>query len=565
MRLLDPNTMQPTTKLDFPGGKPVWGVDVQFSADGRYLAATVQTVSWPDRMPASAPGYAVVWDLRSPSTPPVRVPTGTDVQGLALSPDGQILYTGWPLTAYDVATGERIWRREDVTSWSALDVNAEGTLLALGDAETAKDAFLVDAATGETVHTLRGHRDSVCDIRFSPDGSLVGSVADDGELIVWDTATGRPLERWDTFDPWGVGFSPDNDLVYGGGGDSMLRTWDLSVEDTYLQQTTQVGDAEVFAQADISPDGQQVAYSWLDDRDTGWVRFVDTVTGEATPPARLPVSEGPLAQRHLASPGSDGTSAHCATRQCAEPGTVTVLDPATGKVLETRQASSTATATSGRSAYVDGGRSLLVGDVRRRHGPASSTPRPCDPGASPSTSSRHCCVTPIGDGSTAMVYELAGDVRARALAGDRRQHRRGPVRGGRGHGRLRIGRLSGRLDGRGGRGHRRDRHHRRLDRRRTAAIHQPRCRRCTGSTTPTTVSCWSPARKTAGSACGTPRRWTCWAPCTHPTVESRSRPARSSSATPTTWRSRRTTAGSTGGRPTSTGPSTSPARWPDGT
>ena len=42
VRLLDPNTMQPTTKLAFPGGKPVWGVDVQFSADGRYLAATVQ-------------------------------------------------------------------------------------------------------------------------------------------------------------------------------------------------------------------------------------------------------------------------------------------------------------------------------------------------------------------------------------------------------------------------------------------------------------------------------------------------------------------------------------------
>ena len=47
VRLLDPNTMQPTTKLDFPGGKPVWGVDVEFSADGRYLAATVQTVDWP--------------------------------------------------------------------------------------------------------------------------------------------------------------------------------------------------------------------------------------------------------------------------------------------------------------------------------------------------------------------------------------------------------------------------------------------------------------------------------------------------------------------------------------
>ena len=35
------------------------------------------------------PGYAVVWDLRSPSSPPERVPTGIGLQGLALSPDGR--------------------------------------------------------------------------------------------------------------------------------------------------------------------------------------------------------------------------------------------------------------------------------------------------------------------------------------------------------------------------------------------------------------------------------------------------------------------------------------------
>ena len=58
----------------------------------------------------------MVWDLRSPSTPPIRVPTGTDAQGVALSPDGRTLYTDWPLTAYDVATGKQIWRRGDVTS-----------------------------------------------------------------------------------------------------------------------------------------------------------------------------------------------------------------------------------------------------------------------------------------------------------------------------------------------------------------------------------------------------------------------------------------------------------------
>ena len=56
-------------------------------------------------------------------------------------------------------------------------------------------------------HTLRGHRDLVNDIRFSPDGTLVGSTSSDSKLIVWDTATGRSLERWHTFDDRGASAS----------------------------------------------------------------------------------------------------------------------------------------------------------------------------------------------------------------------------------------------------------------------------------------------------------------------------------------------------------------------
>ncbi len=132
VRLLDPNTMRPTTKLDTLGGKPVWGVNVAFSADGRYLAATVTTVDWYEEDSSDAPADAVIWDLHSPSASPIRVPIGNYTQGLALSPDGRTLYAGWPLTAYEVATGKRIWRREDLrTGYGALDVNAGGTLLAL--------------------------------------------------------------------------------------------------------------------------------------------------------------------------------------------------------------------------------------------------------------------------------------------------------------------------------------------------------------------------------------------------------------------------------------------------
>ncbi|MDZ5619315.1 BTAD domain-containing putative transcriptional regulator [Nocardioides sp. HM23] len=401
VRLLDPNTMEPTTELDFPVDNPVSGVDVQFSRDNRYLAATMHTSSVGED--GDTHSYALVWDLRSPTSPPERVWTGVDVQWMALSPNGQTLYTNWPLTAYDVASGDRLWRREDLTAWVTLDVNAAGTLLALEDF-TRKDGFLVDAASGETVHRLRGHRAQVFDMRFSGDGLLVGSVSQDGDLIVWDTATGRPLERWDTFDPWGVGFSPDNDLVYGGGGDSMLRTWDRSMEDTYLQQTTQVGDSELFAQADISPDGQQMAYRWLDDQDTGWVRFVDTRTGEATPATRLPVNESPwvLGTWH---PQGGQYAAYCEAEQCAK-GVVSVLDSVTGKPLRKPRDIVDGDASIWTLAYVDGGRSLLVGDTDGRTLIVDAeTLRPRGERFNIPTHA----VTPIGDGSTVMVYEAAGD------------------------------------------------------------------------------------------------------------------------------------------------------------
>ena len=80
VRLLDPNTMRPTTKLDLPGDKKVWGGWVAFSGDGRYLAATVHTANW-TRHWNKGRGYAVVWDLHSPSTPPVQVPTQAPPRG----------------------------------------------------------------------------------------------------------------------------------------------------------------------------------------------------------------------------------------------------------------------------------------------------------------------------------------------------------------------------------------------------------------------------------------------------------------------------------------------------
>jgi WD40 repeat protein/DNA-binding SARP family transcriptional activator len=405
VHLLDPNTMRPTRTLSRPRGERAFAIDLGYSGDGRYLAATMVTEDPAlNFTPKGIPAYALVWDLGSSASVPVRLETHPGFQSMALSPDGQILYTASPLTAYDVATGGTTWDRPNLT-YGTLDLNRKGTLLAEGS-ET--DVFLVDAASGETVRRLRGHRAAVRDLRFSPDGTLVGSVADDGELIVWDTRSGHVLARWDTSDQWGVGFSPDNRLVYYGGGiDAMLRTWDLSSQDTYLRQTTRVGGAEVFHHADFSPDGQRVAYSWRDPKSGGWVRFVDAVTGDATPATRVPAARSAWASGAWHPQGGQ-YAAYCDDLSCPAHhlGTVTVLDTVTGRpVLGERDVVEGEEAVYSL-AYVDQGRHLLLGDTAGTHVLDAGT---LQPRGGSFDALAHCCTAPLGDGSTAMIPEYSND------------------------------------------------------------------------------------------------------------------------------------------------------------
>ncbi len=340
------------------------GVDLQFSADGRYLAATLQTVRSGRAGPRNHPGYAVVWDLRSPATPPVRVPTGTGIQGMALSPDGRTLYTSRPLTAYDVASGDTIWRRARAVTPVALDMNAEGTLLALvdwarvtgrapGGPGRRRDGPHAEGTPG------RDPRDPVLPRRFA--GGVGRATA--------SSSSGAPPPAGH----WSGGTPP----IRGASASARTMTWSTAAAATRCcapgtcpwrtptcSRPPRSADSELFAQADISPDGQQVAYRWLDDQDTGWVRFVDTLTGEATPATRLPVNEGPwpLGSWH---PEGGRYAAHCDA--CAEPGIVSVLDTATGE----------APPHAGRRRRRR--RHLVTGLRRRRSQPAGGRHRPGDP------------------------------------------------------------------------------------------------------------------------------------------------------------------------------------------
>ena len=109
---------------DLAGAATRPGVDLQFSADGRYLAVSFRGPGVnPDVAAFDDPAFLLVWDLHDPGGAPRRISLGNATNGLALSPDGSTVYSAWPLSAYDVRSGRRLWRHPTARSFISLNID----------------------------------------------------------------------------------------------------------------------------------------------------------------------------------------------------------------------------------------------------------------------------------------------------------------------------------------------------------------------------------------------------------------------------------------------------------
>lgn len=115
------------------------------------------------------------------------------------------------------------------------------------------------------------HTNRVWSVAFSPDGHLLVSADEDGQIILWDIATRQPFSQLPTAANavYSVAFSPNGKILAVGNADSTITFWDTATHQPFGQPLWGHKPGGVMY-VTFSPNGQLLASASLDNTIILW-------------------------------------------------------------------------------------------------------------------------------------------------------------------------------------------------------------------------------------------------------------------------------------------------------
>jgi WD40 repeat protein len=229
---------------------------IDFSPDGNLVAA------------ANADGFVKLW--RSSDGQFIGHLKGEtkQVTNVSFSPDSQIIVT--------ISDGNKVqlWNSRDRSLITTLKVDSEKVtsfvfshdskmLATIGDDNLVK----LYKSDGTLIQPLIGHSGKVQSVEFSSDNTKLMSVsAKSGEIKIWDTSNGKPLQSIDNYGMISAKFSPNGKYITSINQNYTVKLW--TVEGKLLP--TLKGHNDTITKVDFSPDSTKILTSSADNTIKLW-------------------------------------------------------------------------------------------------------------------------------------------------------------------------------------------------------------------------------------------------------------------------------------------------------